>query len=138
MAGKRSLITVIIAIIVIVVLFGIFKVKMDKAMKETEKIVEGITINDVNLTTIADGEYEGKFDAILAGAHVKVTVKNKKITAIDIIKKKHGPGKKYSAEGLTDTVIEKQSLKVDTISGATGTSKIILKAIELALTGKEQ
>lgn len=34
---------------------------------------------------------------------------------------------------INDWVIEKQSLKVDLVSGATASSKVILKAIEKAL-----
>jgi len=38
-----------------------------------------------------------------------------------------------AAELITDMVIDSQSLKVDVVSGATYSSKIILKAIENAL-----
>jgi len=82
----------------------------------------------------ADGTYRGDFD--LTGTPVKVTldvtVQNEKITAIKIVKHSCSPiGKK--AEKITDKIIEQQSLEVDAITGATGSSKAILKAVENAL-----
>ena len=81
-----------------------------------------------------DGVYRGNYD--LKGSPVKVTldvtVQDEKITAIKIIKHFCSPiGKK--AEKIIDQVIIKQDLKVDAVSGATGSSKAILKAVENAL-----
>ena len=81
-----------------------------------------------------DGVYRGNYD--LSGAPVKVildvTVQNENIVAINIVKHIRSPiGKK--AEKITGTIIEKQSLNVDAVSGATGSSKAILKAVENAL-----
>jgi len=81
-----------------------------------------------------DGVYRGNYT--LTGTPVKVTVdvtvQNQNITGIKIIKHSRSPiGKK--AEKIIDTVIEKQSLDVDAVSGATGSSKAILKAVENAL-----
>jgi uncharacterized protein with FMN-binding domain len=81
-----------------------------------------------------DGVYRGNYD--LKGSPVKVTldvtVQNEKITAIKIIKHFCSPiGKK--AEKIIEQVIDKQDLKVDAVSGATGSSKAILKAVENAL-----
>jgi len=81
-----------------------------------------------------DGVYRGDYD--LSGTPVKVTldvtVQNENITAINIIKHFCSPiGKK--AEKITEKIIEQQSLNVDAISGATGSSKAILKAVENAL-----
>jgi len=81
-----------------------------------------------------DGVYRGSYD--LSGTPVKVTldvtVKNAAITTINIVKHLCSPiGKK--AEKITGSIIEKQSLTVDAISGATGSSKAILKAVENAL-----
>jgi len=82
----------------------------------------------------SDGLYRGDFD--LSGTPVKVTldvtVQNEKIAAIKIVKHSCSPiGKK--AEKITERIIEQQSLDVDAISGATGSSMAILKAVEDAL-----
>ena len=81
-----------------------------------------------------DGVYRGNYD--LSGTPVKVTldvtVQNQNITAVNIIKHICSPiGKK--AEKIVERIIEKQSLDVDVVSGATGSSMAILKAIENAL-----
>jgi uncharacterized protein with FMN-binding domain len=87
-----------------------------------------------DLSDKADGIYRGAYD--LPGAPVDVTLdvhlENAKITGIDIVRHFCSPiGKK--AEKITERIIEKQSLQVDTITGATGSSKAILKAVEDAL-----
>ena len=81
-----------------------------------------------------DGVYRGNY--VLAGSPVKVTldvtIQNNNIAAISIIKHTCSPiGKK--AEKITGNIIEAQSLNVDVVSGATGSSKAILKAVENAL-----
>jgi uncharacterized protein with FMN-binding domain len=87
-----------------------------------------------DLSGKADGIYRGEYD--LPKAPVRVTldvrIQNTKITGIEIVKHIRSPiGKK--AEKITDQIIEKQSLRVDAITGATGSSKAILKAVEDAL-----
>ena len=81
-----------------------------------------------------DGVYRGNY--VLTGSPVKVTldvtIQDYNIAAISIIKHFCSPiGKK--AEKITGTIIEAQSLNVDVVSGATGSSKAILKAVENAL-----
>jgi len=81
-----------------------------------------------------DGVYRGFYD--LSGTPVKVTldvtVQDQKITAVKIVKHVCSPiGKK--AEKITATIIEQQSLGVDVVSGATGSSMAIMKAVENAL-----
>lgn len=96
-----------------------------------EEIVKEIVIESPDLSNISDGTYEGSFDAIIVAADVSVTVNDHKITNILINKHKNERGS--SAEVITDDVIAQQSLEVDAISGATNSSKVILKAIENAL-----
>jgi uncharacterized protein with FMN-binding domain len=87
-----------------------------------------------DLSGKADGTYRGAYD--LPGAPVDVTLdvhlENAKVTGIDIVKHFCSPiGKK--AEKITERIIEGQSLQVDAVTGATGSSKAILKAVEDAL-----
>jgi len=99
---------------------------------EYKKIVSEIKIQNPDLSTIEHGVYRGFFDAILVAADVSVTVEGNRIESIKIEKHKNEKGK--SAEAITDRVIAEQSIEVDAISGATNSSKVILKAIENALT----
>jgi uncharacterized protein with FMN-binding domain len=57
------------------------------------------------------------------------------IKKIEIVRHLNGQGK--PAEVIPDRVIEMQSLDVDIISGATYSSKVILKAIENALINEK-
>jgi len=87
-----------------------------------------------DLNTKADGSYRGEAD--FTGTPIKVIleadVRNHRITSINIIKHSSSPiGKK--AEKIVDRIIEKQSLNVDVISGATVSSNAIRKAVENAL-----
>jgi uncharacterized protein with FMN-binding domain len=60
-----------------------------------------------------------------------VTVREHKITEIVLVK--HENGKGTAAEIIPNKVVEAQSLDVELISGATYSSKVMLKAIENAL-----
>lgn len=100
-----------------------------------KKTVNSIQLESVNLNNIQDGKYSGKFDAGVIEAEVEVTVNDHKIKDIELTKHKNERGKK--AEAVIDEVIEKQTINVDTVSGATNSSKVILKAIENALNNVE-
>jgi uncharacterized protein with FMN-binding domain len=94
--------------------------------------LDKITINSPDLNQIADGTYQGKSKVGPVRVTLDVTIKDRAMSSIKIIKHFNGRGKQ--AEAIVPTIIEAQSLNVDVISGATGSSKAILKAIENALT----
>ncbi|BES64753.1 hypothetical protein SANA_11920 [Gottschalkiaceae bacterium SANA] len=98
----------------------------------SKKINKEIQIGEMNLDGMEDGVYMASYVYNEAmGATVVVTVVDHQIGEIAIEEHKSGLGSK--AEQIVDRVIDQQSLQVDAISGATGSSKIILKAIETAL-----
>jgi len=87
-----------------------------------------------DLSGKADGVYRGDYN--LSGTPVRVavdvTVRNQHIVAINIIQHTGSPiGRR--AEVITERIIEYQSLDVDVVSGSTGSSIAILKAVEDAL-----
>ena len=93
-----------------------------------------ITASLPDLAGKPDGVYRGNYD--LTGTPLKVTLdvtlQNEDIKSVNIINHTCSPiGRK--AEKITADVIQNQSLGVDAVSGATGSSKTILKAIENAL-----
>jgi len=114
----------IFTLIIIVILFSTF-------LKYKEEFSSSNFISDIDITKIKDGEYEGEYRTTLVSSKVLVYVKNGKIKSIDIIEHKHGRGKK--GEEVINRVISAQSLRVDAVSGATISSKVILKALENAL-----
>ncbi|MDP4094274.1 MAG: FMN-binding protein [Bacillota bacterium] len=90
-----------------------------------------INIGTVDMSSIKDGSYTGEYEKSPVKAVVNVSVKDNKITDIKIVEHKCGLGKK--AEKITKEIINAQSLGVDTVSGATLSSRVILKAVENAL-----
>jgi uncharacterized protein with FMN-binding domain len=94
------------------------------------KHTDSIIINDVKLEKVKDGTYKGEYKSFPVKVVVSVKVKNHQITEIRIIEHRKGEGEK--AEVIIEDVIRTQSLEVDVISGATRSSKCILKAIENA------
>ena len=105
-------------------------------LENYKKIISGIIIKQVDLSKVADGTYEGSFDAIMIEAKTRVTVKNHKITNITLLEHKNERGQ--AASVIPSKVVSAQSLKVDTVSGATNSSKVILMSIENALKKGEK
>jgi uncharacterized protein with FMN-binding domain len=63
----------------------------------------------------------------------QVSVSSGRVTGIQLMASKDPGGKNTQTQALYDRVIQAQSLQVDTISGATLTSKAYLQAVENAL-----
>ncbi len=130
--GKRIKRALIIMVVIILSISSVFFIGLQIMLQRFSNEVSNIEINNIDLSIIDDGVYIGEYhvnDSV--GAIVQVTVNNNIITDINFIEHKYGKGKK--AEAITARVIDSQSLQVDAISGATGSSTIILKAIENAL-----
>ncbi len=129
MAKKGGFKKVLIGVLVLVLgIAGVAVVNLNKLNKEISKI----EISNIDLNSVEDGVYIGEYNHSEAvGAKVEVTVKDNKIEKIEILEHNTGLGGK--AEAIINSVIDRQSLEVDTISGATGSSTVILKAIEKAV-----
>ena len=91
-----------------------------------------IQINTPDLNSVKDGTYQGKSKVGPVRVTLDVIVQRGTIVSIQIIEHFNGRGKK--AEAIVPEIIKAQSLAVDVVSGATGSSKAILKAVENALT----
>ena len=89
-------------------------------------------MSTVDISTISNGTYSGSYKVFPISVKLNVTINNRKITKIDLIKHVNGQGD--PAEKILNKVIEVQNLQVDSISGATYSSKVILKAVENALS----
>ncbi|HOX30852.1 MAG TPA: FMN-binding protein [Spirochaetales bacterium] len=107
-----------------------------EGIAEAQRKAEGIksiSIAELDFSKVADGIYEAYADYGLDTARVAVRVEGGKVLDIEIKEHRHGPGEKRSGAPVARRVIEAQSLRVDAVSGATGSSKVMLKAIETAL-----
>jgi uncharacterized protein with FMN-binding domain len=96
-----------------------------------DHFVKTAIITTPDLHNIDDGKYTGSYRSRVVRAKVQVSVQDHGIKTINILKHFNGQGS--NAEVIVDDVITAQSLEVDTVSGATISSKVILKAIEIAL-----
>jgi len=91
-----------------------------------------VPINEVDLSALTDGTYTGTYEGGRWTNTVKVTIKDHRITDIEIV-----DDLLFSQPEVVDKilarVIDEQKVNVDVISEATVSSKAYLKAIELAL-----
>lgn len=127
---------IVIIVISIAILAGVvYGAKYMLDLKKYKETINGINIENVDLSKVKDGNYTGNCDAIVIGAEVNVKVENHKIINVELVKHKNERGK--NAEIIPERVVQAQSLQVDTVSGATNSSKVILKAIENALESGE-
>jgi uncharacterized protein with FMN-binding domain len=93
--------------------------------------IKNIKLQDIDLSQAKDGTYEGACDTTLVKATVLVTISEKRLTSIKITRHDCGMGR--PAEAITERVVAAQTTQVDAVSGATGSSRVILKAIENAV-----
>lgn len=124
---------IILSVVILIIVFAVY---MFFGFQNMKKEFQKTKINAVDLQKIKDGEYTGSYKNFLVQVDLKVTVKNKKITDIRVISQDCGPG--YEAAGLIPKIMKAQSLKVDAVTGATGSSIAILKAVERALTSEKK
>ncbi|EOH94711.1 FMN-binding protein [Enterococcus pallens] len=97
-----------------------------------KNMLKNVSIAKVNPRELPDGTYLGEATLKPVIAKVNVTIADGKISGVQITEHQTGLGKK--AEAIAAEIIDKQSLQIDAISGATMSSQAILKACENALT----
>ena len=124
-----------IALVVVAVSAAAGGFGWSRLMKEHRE-ARSLPLNGVDFSKLKDGTYHGAY----AGGMYKwranecdVTVKDGKVTDIQLVGSKDPGGKNAQHEELYDRVIKAQSLQVDTITSATLTSKAWLQAVENAL-----
>lgn len=118
----------------VLVLAGGYGAFYYKRFVDYEQAVGAISINEPDLSQLEDGEYVGEHDVDFIRAKVKVEIKNQRIQTIKMLEHYNDRGKK--ADVLPKKILEKQKVKIDAVSGATSSSKVIQKAIEKALDSK--
>ncbi len=125
---RRKILFVILFLIVVV---GVAVKVITGNMESNLEALKTAEIKPVDLTLTEDGTYFGSYSVLPISVEVNVTVKDHAITDIELIKHTNGQGK--PAETILETVLEEQTLQVNSVSGATYSSKVILMAIENAL-----
>ena len=100
-----------------------------------------LSLDAVDFNRLDDGTYHGVYPGGMYRWRVNecdVTVTNGKVTSIQLVDSADPGSENTDAQMLYDRVVQAQSLQVDTISGATLTSKAYLKAVENALIQAQQ
>ena len=128
---KKRVILCVVGVVAVVGLF--FLGRMIMGFVRYQQIISGIEIQTPNLSRIQDGTYNGFLDALQISANAAVTVRNHRITEVVINNHYMGRASAVAAEAVVVDVVNRQTLEVDTVSGATNSSKVILKAIQNAL-----
>ncbi len=109
--------------------------QVEQSEKETQpEMLETVT----TLLPYADGVYTGSAQGYGGLITVQVTMEGGRITDIQILDASHETVSFFNrAKTLVETVLTRQSWEVDTVSGATYSSRGILGAIQNALTGEQ-
>ena len=130
--GQPSRRTTIIIRVVILLLAGwaVAANLMESAKLRTYRQME---ISHVEPAFIRDGVYHGAASDKSFTYEVDVTVKGKTIVEVTAVSNRATPYARY-AEGVFSRVLNNQSPAVDAITRATMSSKLLLKAVENALT----
>ncbi|MGE5604768.1 MAG: FMN-binding protein [Bacteroidota bacterium] len=126
---KKIKIIVVSLVLVILGAVGFFFVRYQQMANTIN--AEYRKAQDIDLGKIADGVYPGTFGDFLVAVDLEVTVKDHRITGIAIKKQDCGPG--YEALETVDRIIQAQNVRVDAVTGATGSSKSIMIAVGRAL-----
>jgi uncharacterized protein with FMN-binding domain len=114
---------------------------------EIKAYLDGIPVTTPDLSAKPDGVYEGSYTlavppggmAVYNSRSVAVTVKSGRIDSISVTKPKElAKDDVYAAVVAGPSgIIAKQTLDVDALSGASYSSKALLKAVENALSREE-
>ncbi len=116
----------LIAGLVFILIMAVGMIFASQGLSEMKEL----TINDVNLSGIPDGTYTGEFDRYRWSESVEVTLQGGRIVQIQ-----SANNQKLQRE-LIERILERQTPKVDAVSGATVSSNAFLKAVENALGGR--
>lgn len=123
---KRVIVACVIVtlVIVLIVMFQMMNKKTEQALKNQINV-------ELDMKQVKDGTYQGSSDGGMVYVEVEVVVKNHEIQEIQLLKHENALGK--PAEAMIDDMILNNTDDVDTVSGATASSKTIRNAVNNAL-----
>ena len=103
-----------------------------KSLNTYQTEIKNTVIHNIDLENVSDGKYIGEYDVGYIYAKVEVTINSGKIKTVTLLEHRNERGK--GAESITDSIVEQQKIRVDAISSATNSSKVIMKAVENAIS----
>ena len=125
----------VIALVVVAALAAAGGIGWSRLRKEHRE-ARSLPLDAVDFGRLRDGNYHGLYEGGMyrwRRNECHVTVTDGRVTDIQLVASKDPGRENTQVKPLYDRVIEVQSLQVDTISGATLTSKAYLQAVENAL-----
>lgn len=87
---------------------------------------------DIQPNSLKDGIFEGTYKHGPNEADVRVTIENQRLVKVEIIRHDAWKGKKAN-DIIPGRIVEKQSTRVEAVSGATNSSYVIMNAVQNAL-----
>ena len=126
---KKAVLIVISALLVITLFAGGLYLK---SIGDYKAKVNALTFDEIDLTKVEDGVYEGQCDTGVVRVRVQVTIRNHQLESIELLEHENGRG--TPAEAILDQMLQNQTTAVAAVSGATCSSKVIRKAVENAIT----
>ncbi|MFP4478173.1 MAG: FMN-binding protein [Candidatus Izemoplasmatales bacterium] len=112
---------------VFLALFLIFGISIYMQIKQNTNHILSQSIEEVDFSEYEDGIYQGEYYSKDIGVLVLVEIENGKV--ISIAYDNHLNGKGEEAETINQEILDKQSIMVDDVSGATTSSRCIKLAI---------
>lgn len=110
----------------------------EAVVEETEEVTETTEELEAKITgsfDLKDGVYRGTGTGFAGDITVAVQIKDKQISSIEVVNTSDDAAFFNRAKAVLDSMIEKQTYNVDTVSGATFSSKGLISAVKNALTG---
>lgn len=121
------------ALLVIACIIGIavggVRLVMDKQVRKMATQLDAVAA--VAPEQVADGTYEGAAETPLVKVTVEVTVQAHKLKDIQLLRHENGQG--APAEAMIPDMLNRNTSEVDSVSGATLSSKAIRAAVRDAL-----
>ena len=129
MNRRNKAVLIVISVLLVIGLFagGLYL----KSIRDYKAKVNALTFDEIDLTKVEDGVYEGRCDTGVVRARVQVTVRDHRLESIELLEHENGRG--TPAEAILAQMVQDQTTAVDAVSGATCSSKVIRKAVENAL-----
>jgi uncharacterized protein with FMN-binding domain len=130
---KKPVIITIVAVGILALIGTVLTVSFNiKFKKMTEQVdADYAAVQMVDLKSVKDGVYKGSYQAFIVAVDLEVEVVDHEITRIEVKDQKCGKG--YEGLEVIDRIVNAQSLDVDAKTGATGSSSVIVIAVDRAL-----
>ena len=112
--------------------------EVEAVVEETEEVTETtekIEAEIIGSFDLKNGVYRGTGTGFAGDITVAVQIKDKQISSIEVVSTSDDAAFFNRAKAVLDSMIEKQTYNVDTVSGATFSSKGLISAVKNALTG---